>query len=77
MEETDGPRAMLCGRCANFMVLDDRPLDPSEWFGVCGRQVDDEFGTLARVWNVLDFAYVYGRRCRDDCENPSEWFEED
>lgn len=74
MEETDEPCAKLCGNCANFNVLDDSPVDPSEWFGVCSRQVDGEFWAWVRVERLLDFAYTYGRHCRDDCENPSEWF---
>lgn len=76
MEETGEPRARRCGDCAWFMVLDDLPLDPCRCFGVCSRQVDDEFGAWARVGTLLDFAYAYGRHGDDDCENPSEWFEE-
>jgi len=74
MEETDEPCAKLCGNCVNFDVLDDSPVDPSEWLGVCSRQVDGEFGAWARTVRLLDFVYTYGRRGGDDCENPSEWF---
>lgn len=76
MDDTGEPCARQCGDCMNFKVLDDSPVDPSEWFGVCARQVDGEFWAWTRVGTLLDFAYTYGRHGEDDCENPDEWFEE-
>ena len=76
MNKTGEPCARLCGNCAHFDVLDDCPRDPCKWFGVCSRQVDDEFGIWATTRKLLDFAYDYGRHCQDDCEHPDEWFEE-
>ena len=74
MAETGEPCARRCCACAHFRVLDDWPRCLGEWFGVCSRQIDDEFGALVRPETLLDFAYTYGRHGEDDCENPSEWF---
>lgn len=77
MDETGEPCARRCCDCAHFMVLDDWPRRLGEWFGVCSRQIDDEFGALVRPETLLDFVYTYGRRGDDDCECPDEWFEEE
>ena len=69
--------AKLCGNCASFRVLDYQPGDPCKWFGVCSRQVDDEFDIWVTTDEFLDWVYGYGRHGQDDCERPDEWFEED
>ena len=77
MDEEGEPCAKLCGNCANFMVLDDRPGDTCKWFGVC----DEEFGEASmngevHKLNMTDWVYDHGRHGDDDCEKPDEWFEE-
>lgn len=67
----------LCGNCANFTVLDDRPRDPCRWFGVCWKQALDGFyGRSQDMPTVLDWTYSHGRHGDDDCESPGGWFEE-
>ena len=77
MDEEGEPCAKLCGNCANFVVLDDRPGDPCRWFGVCWQQALDDFhGRAQDMPGVLDWTFDYGRHGDDDCEKPDEWFEE-
>lgn len=64
-----------CGDCLHFDVLDDRPLDENKWFGVCHRQVMDEFGILATTSVLLDFIYSHGRH-GDDSPETDDCFEE-
>lgn len=71
MEETDEPCARLCGNCANFNVLDDRPGNPNKWFGVCDREAARNSEDMD-----IDWVYYHGRHADDDCECPDEWFEE-
>lgn len=76
MDETDEPRARLCGNCARFSVLDDQPGDPCKWFGVCGREAARDLGCECWTFKVLDWTFDHGRHGDDDCERPDEWFEE-
>ena len=66
----------ICGDCANFRVLDDRPLYPHKWFGVCGREAARDLGCECGTSKALDWVYDRGRHGQDDCERPDEWFEE-
>ena len=66
----------ICGDCANFRVLDDRPGDPHKWFGVCGSEVARDLGCECGTGATLDWIYDHGRHGQDDCEKPDEWFKE-
>lgn len=66
----------ICGNCARFRVLDDRPGDPCKWFGVCGREAERDLGCECGTAKALDWVYDHGRHGNDDCEKPDEWFEE-
>ena len=70
--ETDKPCERLCGNCAYFNVLDDSPVDPCMWFGVCDREA-----ARGNEDNDIDWIYYHGRHGVDACERPDEWFEED
>lgn len=61
----------LCGNCVNFNVLDDSPVDPCMWFGVCDREA-----ARSNEDNDIDWIYYHGRHGVDACERPDEWFEE-
>lgn len=72
MEETDEPCARLCGNCANFNALDDSPVDPCRWFGVCDREA-----ACSSEDKDFDWVYYHGRHADDGCKCPGEWFEEE
>lgn len=72
MDETGEPCERLCGNCVNFNVLDDSPVDPCMWFGVCDREAARSIEDMD-----IDWVYYHGRHADDDCENPGEWFEEE
>ena len=66
----------LCGNCASFRVLDDRPGNPCKWFGVCMAELKRDLGCECDTVATLDWAFDHGRHGEDDCERPDEWFEE-
>lgn len=67
----------MCCECRHFEVLDDGPRFANDWFGVCGRELDEEAPCRGcGMGRALDWAYAHGRHGGDACERPDEWFEE-
>lgn len=68
----------MCANCERFCVLDDMPRRVDDWFGVCGREMEETAPCRGcGMWRAMDWAYDHGRHGRDDCERPDEWFEGD
>lgn len=68
----------LCGNCERFCVLDDMPRHVDDWFGFCGREMEETAPCRGcGMWRAMDWAYDHGRHGGDDCERPGEWFEGD
>lgn len=66
----------VCANCERFSVVDDGPRRIDDWFGVCGRELEDDGPCRGcGMGRALDWAYDHGRHGRDDCERPDEWFE--
>lgn len=76
MDETGEPCERLCGNCAYFAMLDDRPGGSCEWFGVCWLEINRDLGYERLTSTTIDWIYQKGRHGNDDCEKPDEWFEE-
>ena len=65
----------ICANCELFAVLDDRPRDPRDWFGVCMEARDGQLSIEGNVESVPTWVACNGRHGGDDCEHPDEWFE--
>lgn len=54
----DGERE--CVGCRRWVVLDDGPSDPGEWFGVCGDRAEARFARGTDCAGVCDWIYNNG-----------------